>query len=57
VPLGPYRKTNLTDAGDGYEPTFSKELRLEPQIPIGLITVQDGFAMVCAFEATRPGFF
>jgi len=44
-----------TDQGDGFrEPGFSKELRLEPQITIGLLTGQDGFPlMVSAFEGNR----
>ena len=44
-----------TDEGDGFrESGFSKERRLEPQIPIGLLTGQDGFPlMVSAFEGNR----
>jgi hypothetical protein len=35
-------------------PGFSKELRLEPQITIGLLTGQDGFPlMVSALEGNR----
>jgi hypothetical protein len=44
-----------TDTGDGFrEPGFSKERRLEPQIPIGLLTDQAGFPlMVEAFEGNK----
>ncbi len=43
-----------TDEGDGFrESGFSKERRLEPQITIGLLTGQDGFPLVSAFEGNK----
>jgi hypothetical protein len=43
------------DADDGFrEPGFSKELCLEPQITVGLLTGQDGFLlMISAFEGNK----
>ena len=49
------RRCTSTDAGDGFwEPGFSKERRLEPQITIGLLTDSSGFPlMVHAFEGNK----
>ncbi len=56
--LGLYDMSTLhfeTDAGDGFrESGFSKERRLDPQIPLGLLTDAAGFPLtVAAFEGNK----